>query len=51
MRLQRVGRDQATERLCRHSLKDIVKGTKGHVTEQQEIFKIIYLIKDFIFRI
>ena len=51
MRLQRVRHDQATERLCRHSLKDIVKGTKGHVTEQQEIFKIIYLIKDFIFRI
>ena len=38
-----------TKSFC--SLKDIVKGTKGHVTEQQEIFKIIYLIKDFIFRI
>ena len=46
MRLQRVRHDQATEHLCRHSLKDIVQGTKGQVTEQQEIFKIIYLIKD-----
>ena len=29
-----------------HSWKDIVKGTKGQFTEQQEIFKITYLIKD-----